>query len=218
VNPKPKYPRYQDYVIKDGAFVGDFEGMYRDYDDPWEQSTRERYASEKAMALNALEALRPNTVLELGCGFGHFTGRIKALGVENVIGVDISETALAKASRLHPSCRFLRADILDFAIYEEHRPDVIVMAEITWYVLDKLDRFKEYLKRERASTYVLHLLTTYAPGEQRYGTAYFTDLAGILRYFGMNYAEYGEVRKPLHGNVSRTYFLGRYETVGKLGL
>ena len=26
--------RYQDYVIKDGKFVGDFEGMYQNADDP----------------------------------------------------------------------------------------------------------------------------------------------------------------------------------------
>ena len=31
-------PRYQDYVIKDGKFIGDFEGMYRNFDDPWHQS------------------------------------------------------------------------------------------------------------------------------------------------------------------------------------
>ena len=30
--------RYQDYVIKDGEFVGDFEGMYRDCENPWLQS------------------------------------------------------------------------------------------------------------------------------------------------------------------------------------
>ena len=30
--------RYQDYVIKDGKFVGDFEGLYQNTDDPWLQS------------------------------------------------------------------------------------------------------------------------------------------------------------------------------------
>ena len=33
-----KTNRYQDYVIKDGKFIGDFEKMYQNCSDPWEQS------------------------------------------------------------------------------------------------------------------------------------------------------------------------------------
>ena len=33
-----KYERYQDYVIKDGQLVGSFNEMYRDYEDPLEQT------------------------------------------------------------------------------------------------------------------------------------------------------------------------------------
>ena len=29
-----KYSRYQDYVIKNGRLVGEFDEMYRDFDDP----------------------------------------------------------------------------------------------------------------------------------------------------------------------------------------
>ncbi len=29
---------YHKYVINDGKFVGDFENMYKDCDDPWNQS------------------------------------------------------------------------------------------------------------------------------------------------------------------------------------
>ena len=29
---------YHDYVIKDGVFLGEFEEMYKGYDDPWNQS------------------------------------------------------------------------------------------------------------------------------------------------------------------------------------
>jgi hypothetical protein len=38
-----KHDKYQDYVIKDG----EFEQMYQDFDDPWEQTTRELNALEK---------------------------------------------------------------------------------------------------------------------------------------------------------------------------
>lgn len=207
----PKHQRYQDYVIKDGRLVGEFEEMYRDFADPWEQ-TREAFAEEKAIALRAIRALAPRTVVELGSGLGHFTKRIKAEGVPNVIGVDISTTALEKARAHAPECTFVAADILDFSMYERFQPDVIVMAEITWYVLDKLDRFLAHLRETRPDTYLIHLLTTYAEGEQRYGSQYFTNLAGILAYFKMNYVQHGETAS--HGSTQRTYFVGRYAPLG----
>jgi SAM-dependent methyltransferase len=206
----PKYSRYQDYVIKDGRLVGEFEEMYRDFADPWEQTTREAFAAEKAVALNAIAALSPAKVLELGCGLGHFTRKIKALGVPKVVGVDVSETAIAQARVAAPECEFVTADILDFQVYKKHAPDLIVMAEITWYILEKLPRFLEHVRATLPQTYLIHLLTTYPPGEQKYGKEFFTDLKGILKYFGMNYVEYGEIVKPQHAGCARTYFLGRY--------
>jgi hypothetical protein len=35
-----RYKKYQDYVIKDGKLVDEFEQMYQDFEDPWEQSER----------------------------------------------------------------------------------------------------------------------------------------------------------------------------------
>ena len=32
--------RYQDFVIKNGEFVGKFEDMYQNFKDPWLQSQR----------------------------------------------------------------------------------------------------------------------------------------------------------------------------------
>jgi hypothetical protein len=58
------------------------------------------------------------------------------------------------------------------------------------------------------------MLVTYPEGEQLYGKDYFTDLKGILRYFDMNYLEYGEIVQPMHGMVRRTYFVGRYGAIG----
>ena len=72
----PKYPSYQDYVIKDGNIIGEFEQMYQDFDDPWEQGAKEEWASEKIVALKMIEKLKPKKVIELGCGHGHFTNRI----------------------------------------------------------------------------------------------------------------------------------------------
>lgn len=76
----PKFPRYQDYVIKDGRLVGEFEQMYRDWDDPWHQSSLEEFASDRAFMLSLLQNLHQcfgrRRALEIGCGLGHFANRI----------------------------------------------------------------------------------------------------------------------------------------------
>ena len=53
-----KYEKYTDYVIRNGRLVGEFEEMYRDFADPWQQTTRERFSSEKAVALSLLARLK----------------------------------------------------------------------------------------------------------------------------------------------------------------
>jgi hypothetical protein len=50
---------YQDFVIKDGQLVGDFDGLYREFDDPWHQS-REDHVSDtrRAIAIDYCSRLR----------------------------------------------------------------------------------------------------------------------------------------------------------------
>jgi len=204
-----KYERYTDYVIRDGRLVGEFEEMYRDFSDPWHQTTRERFSSEKAAALNLLARLKQDygirRVVELGSGLGHFTARIAGLGLD-VTGVDVSETAVAKARAAHPGVAFTTARFNQFDVLRQLAPDVIVMAEISWYVLDDLRAFVTYIRENLPDCFLLHLLMTYPPGTQKYGREFFTDLDGILRFFDMRVLESGEVRVQDGGR--RTYFLG----------
>ena len=53
------------------------------------------------------------------------------------------------------------------------------MVEITWYVLDYLDNFIDFLKNEMPNTYLIHMLMTYADGEKKYGSDQFTNLSKI---------------------------------------
>jgi len=59
--------------------------------------------------------------------------------------------------------------------------------------------------------YLIHLLTTYANGVQKYGSDYFTDLDGILSYFGLNYLEYGYIvgGKEYNSEFRGTYFVAK---------
>jgi SAM-dependent methyltransferase len=207
----PKYDRYQDYVIRDGKFVGEFEQMYRDFADPWKESSCEQYASEKAVGINLLYRLKAHhgikRVIEVGCGFGHYSARLAAIGLD-VVGIDISETAIATARKRHPGAEFMLGTLNDYTVFKRRQADVVVMAEVTWYVLDQLRGFLDFLRQEMPSVYLLHLLHTYAPGVQTFGTEYFTDLAGIKTYFGMRYLESGEVH--YEEGDARTWFLGTW--------
>jgi SAM-dependent methyltransferase len=210
--PKPKHENYRDYVIRDGRLVGEFEEMYRDYADPWRQTTREKFGSDKAIALNLLARLKQEfgarRVVELGSGLGYFTARIADLGFE-VTGLDVSETAIAKARAKHPDIPFRVAPFKEFDIVRELAPDIIVMGEITWYVLDDLRAFVSFIREELPNCFLLHLLVTYPAGAQQYGQGFFTDLDGILRFFDMRVLESGEVRLARGGR--RTYFLGCWQ-------
>jgi ubiquinone/menaquinone biosynthesis C-methylase UbiE len=209
--------RYQDYVIKDGQLVGRFEEMYKDHQDPWHQSSREAFASEKAVGINLIQHLQRKMplkkIVELGCGFGDYSARIAETGLLTH-GLDISETAIAKAREKHAAMiasgrlNFSVARFEDFDYLQSLKPDLIVMPEITWYVLDHLTAFIEFLKMKLPDTLLLHMLMTYDPGVQAYGKEYFTNLEEILSFFNMKYLESGKVNLVTGG--SRTWFLGTY--------
>ena len=215
----PKFEKYQDYVIKDGKLVGEFEQMYQDFDEPWHQTVREEYSSEKTVGINLMLRLKNQSgiknVVELGCGFGNYTARIHQLGL-NVTGLDISQTAIEKSKKRHShlndgaagKLQFEVAEFGDFEKLKSLKPDVIVMPEITWYILDQLDAFKSFLKKELPDTYLLHMLMTYDPGVQVYGREFFTNLTEMQKYFGMYYLESGLVNLSAGG--ARTWFLGTW--------
>ena len=50
-----KYKKYQDYVVKDGKHIGEYEELYQDFDDPWQQNKKEKFASEKAVCINLIK-------------------------------------------------------------------------------------------------------------------------------------------------------------------
>jgi 2-polyprenyl-3-methyl-5-hydroxy-6-metoxy-1,4-benzoquinol methylase len=109
---------YQDYVISNGKLVGDFEGMYENFDDPWHQSAQDHiFDSRRQIAINYCNRIRSKygvlKVVELGCGFGHLTESLRKNGFD-ALGTDISKTAIKKASNLYPESRFKQLSFNDF--------------------------------------------------------------------------------------------------------
>lgn len=170
---KPR--KYQDYVIKDGQFVGRFDDMYKDFDDPWHQS-EQRVALESYSRWATILHIRRfgiKSLVECGAGLGSFTHLIGKETGARVTGIDISETAVRKARDRYPDLRFEIDTVDKLSSYRDH--DAVLFAEITWYLLDQFDSLLELLRRDFGGKYFLHNLVFYKGGQQ-YGREYFTTL------------------------------------------
>lgn len=86
---------------------------------------------------------------------------------------------------------------------------MVIMAEVTWYVLDSLPAYLRLLRGEMSGGYLIHLLNTYPPGEQQCGQEYFTNLSEIMSYFSMQNLEWGEVHDAEKLGSVRTYFCAK---------
>ena len=207
-----------DFVFRDGEFIREFEQLYKNVADPWNQQlTTPQNDSRRALAVDWCKRLNQNysssRILELGCGFGHITGTLSKLGFE-AHGIDISVTAIAKARELYPQGNFHKLSFREFEEIFALEPDIIIMAEITWYILEELPdfllRLLAYSNKRVSPVHLIHLLTTYDPDVQKYGLASFQNLSEILTYFKLNYLEYGTIRnQEINIKSQGTYFVGQ---------
>jgi trans-aconitate methyltransferase len=108
--------RYQDYVIKDGKFIGEFEKMYQKFDNPWHQIEAVDDSYSRLSTILTLKSYGIKSVLEVGCGLGKFTNYIHAqLPDIKIVGMDISETAVKKAKLSYPDIEFVTDNLASFA-------------------------------------------------------------------------------------------------------
>ena len=168
---------YHDYVIKDGRFIGRFEEMYREFEDPWHQSTQPN-PTGRWVAIQHLKRFGIKSVVEFGCGLGYYGDWIHRETGIVPLGIDISETAISKARTLFPHLEFRVGNVVE----ELARPieaEAILFAEIGWYILEDFDRIMQLLLENHPGKYFLNNQVFYK-GTQRYGTEHFTDLKGYI--------------------------------------
>ena len=85
-----------------------------------------------------------------------------------------------------------------------------MMVEITWYVLKKLEKFKQILQEKHSGLGFFHSLMTYAPNEQKYGREYFTNLEEIMNYWSdvIDIQDWGKISHQNLNGGYRTFFYG----------
>ena len=197
------------YTISDGKFIGNFEGLYKDFKDPFLQTKKEKFETSKKAIINYCQLLQYNNnrnlkTLEIGCGFGQLSKDLKKLKFDSY-GTDISKIAIKKAQK-GSSVKFYESNFLNLKLYKKINPDIFILSEISWYVLPELKKFIKFIKKNFKNKYIIHTLAIYHPGKQKYGRKYFKDLKGILKFFNLRYLEYGEKWTKDEG---RTFFLAK---------
>lgn len=197
------------YTISNGKMIGNFEGLYKDFKDPFLQTQKEKFETSKKAIINYCQLLQYTRkkklkTLEIGCGFGQLSKELNKLKF-NASGTDISNTAIKKAQR-GSLVKFYTSDFLNFKLYNKINPDIFILAEVSWYVLPELKKFLNFLKKNFKNKYIIHTLAIYHPNKQKYGKNYFKNLKEILRFFNLDYLEYGEKWTKEEG---RTFFLAK---------
>ena len=175
---------YHDYVIKDGRLVGNFEKMYQECDDPWNQSKDLVASYSKMSCICSLANLKLKDVLEVGCGFGYYTDLMSRMLPDTTItGLDISKTAVEKARSLFPKIQFLKGNISgnDFQWGGVYRYDGMIFAEVMWFLLKDFDMIRRRLRENFSGKYLLINQTFYYEGQQ-YGQDSFTTQDEMIDY------------------------------------
>ena len=204
--------KYQDYVIKDGKFVGEFEEMYKKFSDPWNllKINKLDHALNYKMIYNYCNQLKQKKkliTLEIGCGFPQISNQLLEDGFK-AYGTDISETVIKKSKKRYPKLKnkLFVSNFLNYPLYKKINPDIIILSEITWYILPELKKFIKWYKGLRKEVYLIHSLYVYGKNKQKYGKEYFCDLDGIKSFFKLKYLSSGYIENI--GGDKHTFFLG----------
>lgn len=172
-------------------FVGDFEGLYRSDPDPWQQAGEvgarvAYYAFSRARLAHAIAELYPSGCLglEIGCGHGHALACVAEAVGGIWAGCDISMTAVRQARQRYPSLRFSPADIAHdhwpFMGSERQRYDVVILSQLLWYVLDRLDHALRNTVDLLRPGGVLVISQAFLREPQRYGAEIIDGFEGAI--------------------------------------
>jgi len=135
---------YHDFVFRDGKLVGEFEQMYqKSREVPWHQD-KDIDRIDCRVALELLATRGPyGRIIEIGCGLGYLADMIsQKLGTNNVLGADISATAVSKAGELFPRLEFKVLDIT-CPLNLSDSFDLTVLRGCFWYLFPQIEQVIE---------------------------------------------------------------------------
>ena len=98
----------------------------------------------KPVMLNFMEDITNKSILDLGCGLGHFSEELSKLGAKNVLGIDISEKEISYATSHHKPTNVEYKVLNALNLTELNQTFDIISSGI---VVDYVENFDELLKQ-----------------------------------------------------------------------
>jgi 2-polyprenyl-3-methyl-5-hydroxy-6-metoxy-1,4-benzoquinol methylase len=180
----------------------EFERLYLESPDPWNyhSSSYERRKYERVLGCALKWRSASESALEVGCSLGVFS-RMLTDHFDKVTAIDVSKEALSAAIRYNSTAknvRFMHSDLR--SLDTDGQYDVIVCAEVLYYVLEKdvevvCRQLSRYL-----STRGIILLVTGVSGEQP-DSLYFDGWADVFA------ARFGQTFKEIVQDPVRPYLV-----------
>ena len=187
----------KDFIFKtlasgDFEFAPNFEELYKFTDDPWQQSAKEGemshyYKWSRERLLKRLDPEKNGIILEVGCGLGYLTKLISDRFPSAIChGIDISQTAVDKASKLFPGLTFSQGDICSKKFDLSCKYDFILISQILWYIIDSfpivLKNCNQFLKKDGK----LIINQAFLKSPQRYARERIDGFFGLEQYLIKN--------------------------------
>lgn len=180
----------KNFIFEDSGdnliFIGDFDGLYENLADPWEQSGKSGsiqgyYAYSRKCLVNCLKEINPKTIAEVGCGLGYTTSIIGDQLTEcNILGIDISKVAIEKAKINFPKINFENKDIADKNLKFNTQFDVIILNQLLWYILENIDVVFKNCWENLSNDGCLVISQAFLKEEQRYGREICDGFDGLI--------------------------------------
>jgi ubiquinone/menaquinone biosynthesis C-methylase UbiE len=121
-----------------------FDVWSRVYDAPWVQ--RLTYRAEQDAVLGELRRSAPGAILDVGCGTGLLTGRMRSeLGRARTVGCDFSPGMLRQAARSHPALPLVRGDAMRLP-FADGSFDAVVSTEAFHWFPDQEAALREFFR------------------------------------------------------------------------
>ena len=144
------------FVLKTGPSI--YDDFYADiYDYLVFNSLKDTY--EMKEILKHTKPTSTSVILDVGCGTGHHVGMLTAKEI-NVVGVDNSQSMIAKAKENYPNSKFRLGDVLKTDLFENRQFTHILCLYFTiYYLRDKQVFFENCIQWLMPGGYVvLHLV------------------------------------------------------------
>jgi len=176
-------------------FVGNFDALYREQQNPWFQSGESNTAWQKYYDLSRnkiCSAIEDNniSILEVGCGAGYVVNLLnEALVNTNVSGLDISGEAIQIAQKNFPKLDFSVGDIADNNLLMEKKYEVVILNQLLWYILKPLDQVIRNVQGILKVNGRLLISQAFFKEYQEYGRDILIGMEGLEAYMSAKHSE-----------------------------